>query len=132
MNDLKLIRDKVTSLHALIVDDEDDIREGTIKFMKKFCDHVDGAKNGESALKLVEEKGPYDIILTDIRMPKMSGWALAKTLRDIDDEIFIAVMTGSPEMDGVNKENCDLYIAKPIDISKMQFMLENIIAKKGL
>lgn len=132
MNDLQRIREKVTSLHALIVDDEDEIREGTIKFMKKFCDHVDGAENGEAALKMVEEKGPYDIIVTDVRMPKMSGWALAKVLRDSDKEIFVAVMTGSPEMDGMHNEDCDLYLAKPIDITKMQSMLENIIAKKGL
>jgi YesN/AraC family two-component response regulator len=100
--------------------------------MKKFCSHVDGAKNGEIALKMVREQGPYDIVLTDVRMPKMSGWALARELKNVDPNIFVAVMTGSPEMDGICTEDCDIYMAKPIDIEKMQLMLEALIEKKGL
>lgn len=132
MYDLKTIREKTLPLHVLIVDDEDAIREGTMKFMKKFCDHVDGAQNGETALKMVQEQGPYDIVVTDIRMPKMSGWALAKELKSMKVEIFVAIMTGSPEMDGTQHPNSDFYMSKPIDISNMVLMLEALIEKKGL
>lgn len=132
MNDLQIIREKITPLHVLIVDDEDAIREGTINFMKKFCGHVDGAHNGEAALKMVLEQGPYDIVLTDVRMPKMSGWLLAKELRKLKQGIFVAVMTGSPEMDGIQNEDCDLYMPKPIDIGKMKLILETLIEKKSL
>ena len=131
MNDLQIIREKLTSLHVLIVDDEDAILEGTINFMKKFCSRVDGAQNGEIALTMVQEQGPYDIVVTDVRMPKMSGWALAKELKNLNQGIFVAVMTGSPEMDGIHKD-CDLYMPKPIDISKMKLMLETLIEQKGL
>lgn len=132
MNDLQKIREKISHLHVLIVDDEDAILEGTIGFMKKFCSRVDGAQDGEAALEMVQEQGPYDIVLTDVRMPKMSGWALARKLRSMDRGIFVAVMTGSPEMDGVRTEDCDVYMAKPIDIDKMQLMLEILIQKKDL
>jgi len=132
MNELQVIREKLTPLHVLIVDDENAILEGTINFMKKFCSHVDGAQNGEIALKMVQEQGPYDIVVTDVRMPKMSGWTLAKELRNLNQGIFVAVMTGSPEMDGVQSEDCDLYMPKPIDMGKMKLMLETLIEKKGL
>ncbi len=132
MYDLKTIKEKANDLRVLIVDDEDQIREGTIVFMKKFCAHVDGAINGEDALKIFSDNGPYDMVLTDIRMPKMNGWTLVKELKKIDAELFVAVMTGSPEMDGTFTQNCDMYMSKPIDITKMQTMLEMIIAKRGL
>ena len=132
MNNLQTIREKVMPMHILIVDDEDAIRDGTINFMKKFCSHVDGAENGEAALKMVEDQGSYDMVLTDIRMPKMSGWDLAKELKDSHREIFVAVMTGSPEFSGIHKEDCDVYMTKPIDISNMTLMLEALIEKKSL
>ncbi len=132
MNDLQIIREKINPLRVLIVDDEDAILEGMISFMQKFCGHVDGAKNGEIALKMVQEQEPYDIVMTDVRMPKMTGWELARELKNRDQEIFVAVMTGSPEMDGIRSEDCDIYMAKPIDIDKMKLMLEALIEKKGL
>ncbi|MFA6188622.1 MAG: response regulator [Sulfuricurvum sp.] len=130
MYDLKTIKEKVNSFRVLIVDDEELIREGAIIFMKKFCTHVDGAKNGEEALKMFTENGPYAIVLTDICMPKMTGWELVKALKNIDTELFVAVMTGSPEEDGIFRNSCDMYMAKPINIDKMQTMLEMIISKR--
>lgn len=132
MNDLKMIREKVTLLRVLVVDDEELIREGTIQFMKKFCVHVDGADNGESALKKFKEDGPYDIIVTDVQMPKMGGFKLVEALKNIDTELFIAVMTGSPDVDRALKEHCDFYMTKPIGIDEMKTMLEMVINKKGL
>ena len=132
MNDLQKIREKITPLHVLVVDDEDALLDGTVSFMKKFCSCVDGAQNGEAALKMVHEKGPYDMVLTDVRMPKMTGWALAKELKNIDQHIFVAVMTGSPQMNGIQNKDCDLYMLKPITMDKMQSMLELLIKKQGL
>ena len=127
MYDLKTIKQKVLSLRILIVDDEEAILKGTTVFMKKFCNQVDTAKNGEDALKKFKEDGPYDIVLTDVRMPKMSGWKLIEALKDIDTEFFSAVMTGSPDIDGVFKSKCDMFMAKPVDIYNMKRMMEMII-----
>lgn len=132
MNDLIKIREKVASLHVLVVDDEDELRESIIKFMKKFFTCVDGAQNGEVALNMLQKEGQYDIVITDVRMPKMSGWELLKAIKTLDKELFVTVMTGSPELDGGQKDDCDLYLSKPIDIEKMQLMMEMIIKKKGL
>lgn len=132
MNDLQKIREKSMPLHVLIVDDEAAILEGTSNFMKKFFSRVDCAQDGEAALKMLREDGPYDLVLTDIRMPKMSGWALVEAMKSIDKELFVAVMTGSPDFDAREKKDCDIYLAKPVDIDKMKLMLEMIIKKKGL
>lgn len=132
MYDLMTIKEKVSSLRILVVDDEEAILNGTTVFMKKFFNHVDSAKNGEDALKKFKEEGPYDIILTDVRMPKVTGWELIEALKDIDTEFFSAVMTGSPDVDGAFKDNCDIFMAKPIDINNLKRMMEMVIKKKNL
>lgn len=132
MYDLKAIREKVLSQTVLIVDDEEDILKGTAVFMKKFFNKVDTANNGEDALKKFQEDGPYDIVLTDVRMPKMTGWKLIEKLKNIDSDFFSAVMTGSPDIDGVFKTRCDIFMAKPVDITNLMRMMEMIILKNGL
>ena len=100
--------------------------------MKKFFTSVDSASNGAIALAMLKEGAPYDVVLSDVRMPKMSGWELAQMISSLDKGVFIALMTGSPEMDGGDMEHCDIYLAKPLDLEKMQVTLEAIIKKKGL
>jgi len=132
MNDIKSLRDRVKSLHVLIVDDELMIREKTAIFMKKFFEYVDVAEDGAAALQMFKNHKDYDIVVTDIQMPNMSGWELIVALREIDENIFIATMTGSPNTDDELINLCDIYLAKPVDISHMLTLMEEIIKSKGL
>jgi YesN/AraC family two-component response regulator len=131
MNDIKTIREKVRSLHVLLVDDEDLILEGTSAFLRKFFDQVDTAKNGEIGLEKFKNDGPYDIVLSDIQMPKMSGDKLIEAIKKINTTVFTAIMSGSP---GLDKDLglCDIYLTKPITIDSMMKILNMIIAKKNL
>ncbi len=89
MNDIKTIREKVRSLHVLLVDDEDLILEGTSAFLRKFFDQVDTAKNGEIGLEKFKNDGPYDIVLSDIQMPKMSGDKLIEANKKDEYRLFL-------------------------------------------
>lgn len=131
MSDLKIMREKVRSLPLLLVDDEDLILEGTGLFLKKFFDRVDTAKNGEIALEKFKSEGPYDIVLSDIQMPRMSGDQLLESIKKIDTSVFTAIMSGSPGV-GKDLENSDIYLTKPITIDSMLKLLNMIIEKKHL
>jgi len=132
MLEIKEMQEKVKSLRVLIVDDEDKIRQGTAVFMGKFFDDVVCADNGEAALKMFKEDGPYDVILTDMEMPKMRGDRLAQEIKTIDLNPFIAIMTGSPKEDIQSIKNCDMYLPKPIGIEEMLKMMDIIIKKFSL
>ncbi|MBU0720337.1 response regulator [bacterium] len=131
MSDLKQMRAKTGTLSILIVDDEEKIQEAIVLFMEKFFGNTQSACNGEEALELFRQN-KYDVLLTDISMPKMSGWELIDAVKKSDQEIFIAAMTGSPD----EKENligmCDIYLNKPITIERLALMLEKIIEIKAL
>lgn len=132
MNNLKIIQEKVAPLRILVVDDEELIRESMVSLMGRLFDNVDSAVDGEDGLKKFRTNGPYDIVLTDVRMPKMSGGELVKQLREMDKQLFIAVMSGSPEDLEENFEFYDVFLAKPIGLDEIIRMLETIIESKGL
>jgi len=132
MNNLTTLREKVKTLSILLVDDEEKVLNRSVVFMKKFFECVDGANNAEAALKKFSDNDGYDIVMTDIKMPGMSGWELIAQLRKIDENIFIAAITGSPEATNVEIALCDIYLKKPVSIDKMVKMLEKIIKKRGM
>lgn len=132
MNNLQLIKEKIASLHILVVDDEELIREGMVGFMEKFFHKIDSAGDGAEALKKFHENGPFDMVLTDIRMPKMDGRELVKRLKELDDGLFIAVMSGSPEDMAQAVGYSNIFLEKPIGMERMIGMLESLIEHKGL
>ena len=57
--------------------------------------HVVEAKDGEEALRIAEKhEGPIDLLLTDVRMPRMAGHVLAEKLRAVRPEIRVLYMSG--------------------------------------
>jgi CheY-like chemotaxis protein len=66
----------------LCVDDEDPIRKLCTVYLAKRGYRVEAVANGFEALKLIEAKGPPDIVVTDVNMPLMNGLELVKRLRE--------------------------------------------------
>jgi len=132
MNDLQKIRKKVSTMNVLVVDDENAIREQAIIFMKKFCHNVDSAVNGEDALNMINKNNNYDIVLTDIRMPKINGLELAEKISTMHKELFVAIMSGSCVLYDKVNSHCDLFLEKPINLHNMKAMFETVIRKKSL
>lgn len=77
----------------LVVDDERAILELGRRFLSSEGFDVETASQGMQAMKLLEQ-GPYEILLTDIRMPGMSGLELMKMARSVRPEIIMVVITG--------------------------------------
>ena len=132
MNEFQNIREKVSSMNVLIVDDESAIREQAILFMEKFCKNVDSAVDGEDALNKICKNNNYDIVLTDIRMPKMTGLELTDKINNMNKKLFIGVMSGSYALYNKISSRYDIFLEKPININNMKVMLEKVIAVKGL
>lgn len=132
MNDLKILREKVKILSVLLVDDEADVLDRFATFMKKFFENVDSASSGKEALEKFNNHDGYDIVVTDIMMPGMIGWELIRELRKIDESLFIAAITGSPNATDTELALCDSYLTKPVSIDKMVHILEKITEKRGV
>ncbi len=119
----------------LIVDDEDEIRTAivnTVDFEAIGFSLVGEACNGVEALEMTERLSP-DLIVTDIKMPFMSGIELARSVREIHPNTFIAFLTGYEDFSYAKaaiKHNIVSYLLKPI--SAQDFTKELTEIKKNM
>jgi CheY-like chemotaxis protein len=81
-------------LRVLVVDDEPDIRATVLAMLETEGYDVDEAANGADALHAIEARPP-DLILLDMRMPVLDGWAFASELRRRGHGTPIVVMTAA-------------------------------------
>lgn len=66
----------------LLVDDEDTVRRVTGRLLEKLGYKVVTAEDGPEALRVLAQEGPFDLILTDVVMPGMTGIELADQIRE--------------------------------------------------
>ena len=81
------------SARVLIVDDEPDIVENWARLLARDGYRCVTATDGERALALLESEHP-DIVLTDLRMPRVDGMAVLARARELDPDAVVIVITG--------------------------------------
>jgi DNA-binding response OmpR family regulator len=117
------------SLIILYIDDETLIRENAIEYLSFYCNNVYGAIDGISGFEAYEEFKP-DIIISDIRMPKLNGIEMVKKIRQNDKKTKIILATAFLETSYL-LEAIELglikYLIKPITVDKLLPVLESCI-----
>jgi len=79
--------------YILVVDDEGAIRYSVSKTLQRVGYHVHEAPSGEEALEMMTQQD-YDVILTDIRMPGITGVDLLRRIKEISQDAIVILMTG--------------------------------------
>jgi two-component system response regulator AtoC len=100
---------------VLVVDDEENIRLVLRTLLKRHGYQVETADSGDQALRMLEAFGP-DVILTDVRMPKMGGLDLLGTLKAKGNQATVIVMSAYGDVDqaiDALKAGAYDYIQKP-------------------
>jgi two-component system cell cycle response regulator len=116
----------------LIADDEESIRELLFSFLADEGYRVDVAKDGQEAMDFVR-KEKYSLIITDIRMPGMSGMELLKAVKEVAPETEVIIFTGhSTEELAIKavKYGAFDYLKKPVDDIEMITQLINRVLQK--
>ena len=113
MSELKEIRDNVKSIKVLYVEDEKEVREQTLSFFHKIFDNIDTAVNGLEGVELFE-KNSYDLVITDLKMPKMDGREMLAKIHEINKDIIAIVMTASDSNMDATQTQCNAYLYKPV------------------
>ena len=122
--------------HILVAEDERDIRE-LIKFTLTFAGHqITEAVNGEEAVKLAKEKLP-DLVISDVRMPKMTGYEACKAIKSDETTKHIPVVIlsakGQDEEIGLGRDaGADDYILKPFAPDVLTQRIAGILERLGV
>ena len=122
--------------HILVAEDERDIRD-LITFTLKFAGHeITPATNGEEAVQLAKEKLP-DLLITDVRMPKMTGYEACKAIKADEATKHIPVVILSAkgqdeEIDQGKDAGADDYLLKPFAPDELTRRIAEILARLGV
>ena len=121
-------------LTLLYIEDDLDIQEIYVDFLKEYAQTVHLANDGESGYELYMLHKP-DIILLDINMPKLDGLSLAEKIRKTDKDVQIIITTAHAEQENLLKA-IELYlvkyILKPIDFNELKEALNKATAELEL
>ena len=117
----------------LVIDDERPIRKTLCEILEFEKFEVDQAENGEDGLKMAQEN-EYDVILCDIKMPKMDGMEVLEKIKELDYDSTIVMISGhgtiDTAVDALKKGAFD-YLPKPPDLNRLLVTVRNAMNKKG-
>ncbi|ADN09493.1 response regulator transcription factor [Sulfurimonas autotrophica] len=136
MNSQELL-ENAKGLKLLFAEDHDELREATAEILKTFFQQVDSVSNGEEAIELYTKNGSdyYDIVLTDIKMPKLSGVLLTEAIYAINPEQTIIVLSAHDESSyllPLINLGIERFVKKPIDYQELMEVLTNAAKKINL
>ncbi len=120
----------------LIIEDEASIRRVLTKILSEENDtyKVDEAEDGLQGLEKIKNTD-YDLVLCDIKMPKMDGEELLEAVKKIKPEIPIVMISGHGDMEtAINTMRLGAfdYISKPPDLNRLLNTVRNALDKKQL
>ena len=108
-------------MKILVVEDEKDLNRVITKHLKKNNYSVDSCFDGEEALDYISY-GEYDLIITDIMMPKIDGYGFIKQLRNDKNSTPVIMLTAKDSLDdkilGLDS-GADDYIVKPFEFDEL-------------
>jgi signal transduction histidine kinase/ActR/RegA family two-component response regulator len=116
----------------LVVDDEEEVNTLLRDILEDAGCETVTASRGREALKLFQE-GNFDGVFTDIGMPGMSGWELARAIRELDTEVPLAIITGWGDAVSVEEResvNVEWVLSKPFSMAGIVEIVQEISRRK--
>jgi YesN/AraC family two-component response regulator len=119
-------------MHLLYVDDNKALCDTYLSFFQDIFQSVDCALDGKEGLALYQNK-KYDLVITDINMPRMNGFNFIKAMKKINPDQAVIIVSAYSEIAYLSKLNqCDIdhFLVKPVDtkelIEKIYLVIEDM------
>jgi CheY-like chemotaxis protein len=118
---------------VLIVDDEEAVRGIAAQMVAYYGFEVKQAESGQQALTLVRERPqPFDLVLLDLTMPGMDGFATFTALREVQPEQRIVIFSGYSAHDARQRfagQNLNGFLQKPFSADALREILTQVAPK---
>jgi CheY-like chemotaxis protein len=117
---------------VLIADDNDDAATSLAILSKTVGYEVETARDGVQAVEKALTFRP-DVVLLDIRMPRLNGYQAAREIRQRrQDEVMLVALSGWDEEAerGTAEDGFDAHLIKPVDLDALSALLEHGIARR--
>ena len=120
--------------HILVVDDEESMRQFLEIALSKAGHRITVAESGRRAIDLVEKQA-FDLVISDIKMPDMSGVEVLRHVTDTDPRIPVVMITAyasaETAVEALRLGAYD-YLTKPFNLEELKVNIENALEKRRL
>jgi len=119
---------------AIIADDDADHRRLLANVIRRAGFEVLEAQNGEELLDLYDRRNPPDVIVTDLMMPRVSGFGVIERLRDLESNVPIVLVSavGDDNMDVLARDlGAAAMVHKPFDFGLLRDLVVRIVAQEN-
>ncbi|MDX1738171.1 MAG: response regulator, partial [Alphaproteobacteria bacterium] len=117
--------------HILLVEDEDAVRLFAARALRAKGYIVTEARSGEVAIELIEPQGQkFDLIITDMMMPRVSGAEVIKKAREIDEDVPVICISGYTKeaiLEDVSHYNRVSFLPKPFSLKQLALRVKDAI-----
>lgn len=123
----------VDPARILVVDDEEMFAQVFVEMLSEFGHSVCVARNGADALEQFD-RDRFDLVFTDLRMPEMSGWQLAETIKNIDPAVPVVLLTGWGAVvddSDIEASGVDMVLAKPVKLEKLSSIVAEALGRRA-
>ncbi|HUH64666.1 MAG TPA: HD domain-containing phosphohydrolase [Terracidiphilus sp.] len=121
---------------VLFVDDEPQLLEALVRNLRSEHFDVFTAADGATALKMLRERGPFAVVVSDLNMPVMDGVTLLQNARKLAPDTVRVLFTGQPDLDraiaAVNEGEIFRFVTKPCPRVLMALMLKSAVQQHQL
>src|SRR6266540_4163512 len=114
----------------LLVDDNHVVRDMLVDLVGSLGYRADAAGGGAEALALFD-RGQYDVVLTDLVMPGMSGWEVLAAVRQRDPRMPVVIITGTPAVGDPRAAQPGVAVLKkPVDVKALDATIKEKLRQR--
>ncbi|MEP6668308.1 MAG: response regulator [Chthoniobacter sp.] len=115
-------------MRILVADDEPFIADLLAMLLKARGHSAKTVLDGQAALDAFRGE-PFDLVITDLSMPKINGLILAREIKALNPSQPIALLTGSTD-DSVTHPHIDFLLAKPVELARLTAVLAQVESQR--
>jgi DNA-binding response OmpR family regulator len=128
-----MFQTSVPQYHLLVVDDDNEIRQGLKDFFEIKGYRVTTASEGQTALEILRQQKDIDLTLLDVMMPKVNGFDILRNLRALGIDTPVLMLTAKGEqkdvLDGFGL-GVDDYVVKPFNADVLALRVKAILSRR--
>lgn len=121
-------------LKLLLIEDDRPLNESICFFLSGEGFAADGAFSAEEAFRKMEET-KYDLVISDVMLPSVDGFEVAKLLRLYDPQIPIILLTALDDYQSKEKgyaAGIDDYLTKPVELNELLWHINALLRRAGV
>lgn len=121
-------------IHILIVDDDPKLNKTVCIYLNDCGFETTGVLDAQAAYEALNSR-PYDLIMSDIMMPGVDGFAFARSVRQLDKHIPILFMSAKDDLPSKQKGfqlGIDDYMVKPVELAELEMRVRALLRRANI